>query len=359
MRFVFFFFPAKPDTLLIIKNDGIGDYVLFRNYLKTIRDSTRFASWKIYLLTTPGCRDIVEDMDADFIDGCFWYADDFFLKWKLARLLFQLNCLRLHTIFYPAYSRKFSVDWLIRQVKAPVKIGVDGDTVNEPATVKLKTDIYYTELIPTKKEQVHEFERNRQIIADFTGSDCSLQRPVMTVGAGASKKGNYVVVFCGASNPARRWNATNFRALCKCLIEDTGLSVILTGGKDEIADANKIAEGLPTSLFSNETGKHPLHRICELIAGARLLITGDTVAVHIAASFSTPTVCLSKGDHYGRFVPYPKEIFNQLQVILPQTLQQPTRYYSSWSGHNINEISVQQVYSAAWSQLINPAYETS
>ncbi|MDN3548729.1 glycosyltransferase family 9 protein [Mucilaginibacter aquaedulcis] len=354
VRTIYFFAPIQRKSLLIIKNDGIGDYILFRNYLKAIRESQRFSGWKIYLLTTPACGNFVQNLDAKYIDGCFWYEDDFFLKWKLVSLLFQLNHLRLNTIFYPSYSRKFSVDWLIRYVKALVKIGVDGDTVNEPAELKLKTDTYYTSLIFTKKEVVHEFERNKQIVEYLIGPVSNFSRPAIETTTQISKQSNYIVVFCGASNFTRRWDPAKFQNLCRQLIEEMGVHVILTGGKDEIAASKKITDGLPCTFFSNETGQYSLIQICELITGARLLITGDTVAVHIAASVQTPAICISKGNHYGRFVPYPKEIFDQLRVVLPPDFQPNKQYYDSWSEHDINEIGVQQVLSAARSHLINP-----
>ena len=40
----------KDKTLLIVKTDGIGDYVLFRNFLGIIRSSDKFKDFKITLL---------------------------------------------------------------------------------------------------------------------------------------------------------------------------------------------------------------------------------------------------------------------------------------------------------------------
>ena len=65
---------------------------------------------------------------------------------------------------------------------------------------------------------------------------------------------------------------------------------------------NKVAEAdFPTFDW---TGKTSLQELVAVIAGAHLLIGNETSAVHIAAAVGTPSVCITGGGHFGRFVPY-------------------------------------------------------
>jgi ADP-heptose:LPS heptosyltransferase len=53
------------------------------------------------------------------------------------------------------------------------------------------------------------------------------------------------------------------------------------------------------------------------IAESQLLLSNDTGAVHIAVAVETPCVCISNGNHYGRFVPYPASLAANFSVVLP------------------------------------------
>jgi ADP-heptose:LPS heptosyltransferase len=358
-RLIYIGKPVNRNTLLVIKCDGIGDYLLFRNYLGAIRNSEKYKGWKVYLLTTKACRDFVREIDMDYIDGCFWYGDDFFLKWELVALIFRLNKIRPETVFYPNFSRKFSVDWLVRNIKALNKIGVDGDTVNEPLKIKRRMDRYYTMLIPATKVQLHEFERNREIVEYFTGAASHIRCPFIET-TRTNHNGGNIVVFCGGSSPARRWDAGHFQALCNGLAREKDTVVILSGGKDAVSEANAIAAGIKIvdHNFTNNTGETSLIQLYDMIMHARLLITGDTVALHIAACVHTPTICLSRGDHYGRFVPYPEGMFNELEVLLPPGFAPGTDYYDRVSDADINQITPEQVLSTAKAALIKYSDDT-
>ena len=137
---IFVFLRRRGKTLLIIKPDGIGDHILFRNYLQFLHGSDKFRDHKIHLLTNIAIKDLTVSMDAKYVDKFYYYADSYFLKWKLIKLLYQLQQLRATTIIYPNYSRKYPVDWLVHQIRATNKIGVDGNTMNQSLPSKLKGD---------------------------------------------------------------------------------------------------------------------------------------------------------------------------------------------------------------------------
>jgi ADP-heptose:LPS heptosyltransferase len=101
----------------------------------------------------------------------------------------------------------------------------------------------------------------------------------------------YAVLHPGASSAARRWPARRWVRLAAGL-ERRGVPVVLTGGPDERALVAGVAAtaGLPSSRCT--AGELTLHGLAELVAGAALLVCGDTGVAHLATALGTPSVLL-------------------------------------------------------------------
>jgi ADP-heptose:LPS heptosyltransferase len=301
------------------------------------------------LLTNIANKDLAVNLDFQYINAFFWYSDSYFLKWKIIKLLWDLQSLKVDTIIYPTYSRKYPVDWLVHQIKATNKIGVDGDTLNQTLPFKLKGDTYYNELIKAGNDHLHEFDRNKQIFEAVTGQKCDFTKPFMT-GLNIIQNES-IVIFPGGSERAKRWPSEKFHQLCREIISKLHTHIILTGGKDELAVGDEISNGILTDNLSNKTGALSLVELSTVIGGAKLLISNDSVAVHIAVALDIPVICISKGDLYGRFIPYPKHIYNGMENITPVSFHPTGDKYKQWSSSNIDEIAVEDVFNAARQSL--------
>jgi len=100
-----------------------------------------------------------------------------------------------------------------------------------------------------------------------------------------------VVVHPGAAYPSRRWPPDRFAAVARALLR-TGHDVVLTGGPDEAPLARAVAAraGLPPeAVLAGRTG---LLELAAQVAGARLVVCGDTGVAHLATAFGTPSVVL-------------------------------------------------------------------
>ena len=335
--------PRQKGTLLIIKNDGIGDYILFRNYLYFLKNSKKYENHKIYLLANLTSKELATSLDSEIVEGFFWYSDGYFLRWNLIKLLFNLQRLRLETIIYPNYSRKFTIDWLINKVNAKNKLGVDGDEINEPFELKHKTNQYYSELISVSAGPLHEFERNKQIFEVITGEKCYFEKPYIEKDKLSITPNNSIVIFPGASVSDKKWASTNFNKLCLQIIEQHNTHIILAGAKDDIEQGKQISNGIPEEKFSYQAALNMIE-LCELIGGANLLISGDTVAIHIAAALGIPAVCISKGDLYGRFIPYPPRISDKIYCVFPRNFVAGSKNHNKYSPFIINDVLLEDVF---------------
>ena len=73
LRILFRFFnetslPFKSNRILIVRLDALGDYILFRNYIRCIKHAPKFKGYKLTLLGNIGFKDIAEAYDKNVID---------------------------------------------------------------------------------------------------------------------------------------------------------------------------------------------------------------------------------------------------------------------------------------------------
>ncbi|MFF4839679.1 glycosyltransferase family 9 protein [Streptomyces collinus] len=100
-----------------------------------------------------------------------------------------------------------------------------------------------------------------------------------------------VVVHPGAASGARRWPGERFAAVVRCL-RATGHRVVLTGGPAEDALVRSVAERAGQPASGVLTGGLPYAELSALVAGASLVLSGDTGLAHLAVAHGTPSVTL-------------------------------------------------------------------
>jgi ADP-heptose:LPS heptosyltransferase len=142
---------------------------------------------------------------------------------------------------------------------------------------------------PAWRREVHEVDRWCALLErhgiDADRTELALRAPeVPTPAPGA------VVVHPGAAFPARRWPPERFAAVAAGLAA-AGHHVVVTGNAAEAPLAAAVAArgGLPEG--STLTG-HALDVLAALVAGAALVVCGDTGVGHLATAFGTPSVLL-------------------------------------------------------------------
>ncbi|SDQ93873.1 ADP-heptose:LPS heptosyltransferase [Curtobacterium sp. UNCCL20] len=141
---------------------------------------------------------------------------------------------------------------------------------------------------PPWPDDVHERERWARLL-DWHGipadpDDVGIARP-----AGAPAVEGAAVVHVGAFHGARHWPTDRFAEVVRGLRE-RGLDVVLTGGVDDVVRAGAVAQaaGLPPEAVL--AGALDLQAFAGVIAAARLVVTVDTGAAHLASAYGIPSV---------------------------------------------------------------------
>ena len=95
----------------------------------------------------------------------------------------------------------------------------------------------------------------------------------------------------GAGFGAKRWPVDRFAAVAAAL-DGPDAPVLITGsaGERDLAEAVARAAGLPVDRVL--AGHTDLGALCDLVARAGLVVSGDTGIAHLASAYGTPSVVL-------------------------------------------------------------------
>lgn len=353
----------SPQTLLIVKTDAIGDYLLFRNFLQEIRNSTTFRGFKIVYCGNEIYKDLAQEIDAAIVDEFIWMDRGKFVGNASYRsdFLKQIASMQFHTVINAIYSRVFLVDDLITcYANAEYKIGHQGDNSNDYRILKFISNNWYTQLINSASESILEFYRNKKFIEVITSS--KLQTKLALPLINQKTQTQTIIIFPGAGEKQKQWSPDYFAQVIIAINAYAKCEFIICGSQADAQLGDYIINKCNSDLkIKNACGQTSLVQLIQFVQNARLLISNDSSAVHIAACMNTPTICIANGRHFGRFLPYPQQISKSITCLFPpktqglerndpEKLQQLTKLRSL---EDINKVSPELVIENARRLLSN------
>jgi ADP-heptose:LPS heptosyltransferase len=95
----------------------------------------------------------------------------------------------------------------------------------------------------------------------------------------------------GAAYGAKRWPLDRFAAVTAAL-DGPATPVHVTGSAAERALAEAVAHGAGLAAHRVLAGRTDLAALCDLVARAALVVSGDTGIAHLASAYRTPSVVL-------------------------------------------------------------------
>lgn len=348
---------VQPDTLVILKFDVLGDYVVLRNYLRYLKTHSHYADYAFTLCGNAAFRTLAEAFDADLFTSFVW-TDIYKLSTRpLYRFRFvrQLRKRGFAVVFCPTHSRVLVLDdFLARATGAPTRIGCQGDRINLASWEAPYGNWCYSRLLPSQPGIVFEPERNRQTLEALLGHPVPVLPPVFPAYTipPASSSGPYIVLSLGAGQPSRVWPASRFADLVRYLRNaHPDYRIMLTGAPGEEPFANDLLTQLDRlANVTDLTGKLTLLQLIELLNEAALLVANETGTVHLAAALQTPTVVVSQGKSLVRWHPYPATVNQSVHYVYPPELeaQRPNfaaiaERFNPESPLSIQDVSTQSV----------------
>jgi len=302
--------------VLVARQDSVGDVLLAGPAVRAVAAG----AGRVTLLCGPRGRDaarLLPGADEVVVAHASWIdaEPEPVTRAKVDALVDRLTDLELDQalILTSFHQSPLPLALVLRMAGVPTVAAVSVDYPGSLLDVRHRVD-----------EDLHEVERGLSLAATLgyrlpEGDDGRL---AVRRGPGADVpelEGPYVVVHPGASVPARAWAPERHAALVEALLAE-GRRVVVTGGTAERPLTAKVAGGRrPGPEGSGEPrggapvdregsgeprggaqenrvadlgGRVDLAGLAEVLAGAEVVVAGNTGPAHLAAAVGTPVVSL-------------------------------------------------------------------
>lgn len=305
--------------LLMVRADRIGDMVLWLPSAQRLVDHFRAEGYSVALAVNRPTDQLVAALSG--IDRIIAFDRVALRTNPLVRLalLWRISRLGATLAIEPTMAHELTTgDALIRASRAPRRIAWQGNGANDTRLGHALANRAYTELLPNPVSAT-ELERNEEFLDRLGVAALPLERvPLPRRPLDWAAPERYAVLFPGASNPLRQWPTERFAQVAATLAA-RGLAVVVCGdGADRPLGKRIAAAGGPVIDL---TGRTDMAQLCEVLAGARLLVSNETAATHLAAALGVPNICLLGGGHHGLFVPYPPS--RLVRLTAPKAMDHP------------------------------------
>jgi ADP-heptose:LPS heptosyltransferase len=311
--------PADHKSVLMVRVDAIGDFVLWIDAARGLVEYYRNKGKRIVLVGTFTWAQWARELC--IFDEVIAISPDRFrgnplYRFRMASEIRRRGC---SIALAPTYSREFGCgDSIIYITGAMERIGPAGDLNNIKKSQKHRSDRWYTRLIPSDPLPSMILKRNAEFVTGVTGSRFCAKaadlrtnlKPSSTVAQIFSYLGSddaFYVLFPGASSPGKQWPAERFGKVAELIFQATGWRGVICGTSSEGKIAHAIRANTDIPLL-DLTGSTDLQGLSYVLSKARFLVANDTAAIHIAAAHGTPSVCILGGWHFGQFLPYDVDV---------------------------------------------------
>ena len=296
------------EVVLLIRQDAIGDFVMWLDTAKEYRELYPSENYRIVLVGNAVWFDLAKGLP--YWDEVLPINVKKFKTFSSYRsnILRQVRSMGAQIAVQPTFSREFyHGDSLVRASNALHKVSSVGDMSNRNWLKKTLADGWHTDLIPASTQIMTELERNAEFFSGISGKTHKVLYPKLDIPQIETSsnwaKREYYVLFPGVGAAIRQWSVESFAEIANRIYEATGLDGILDGAPNEkpLAESIQDLSKAPLEWAGTRLGELP-----ELLKYAKFVVSSETSAVYIAAAVETPVICVLGGAYFGRFLPYPE-----------------------------------------------------
>ena len=295
--------------VLIVRSDSIGDFVIFGGALRYFKKL--YPQARITLVVS----DTVTDMAAacPHVDSIMSF-NRAKMEQDIRYMTGFVNVIRKEhydVAIAPALSRDIFSDFIVINSRAAERIACSGDTANLPLELLRENDKYFTRIIPMAEGIGLETARNEEFIkglgAELDGPykpDIWLREEDIAFADRLLKKlqiDKPVIVAPFAQSRKRNWPVINWMKLVSMHADQP---VVICGVAGDKAEAEKIINLSGHRNIHNLCGQTTIRQLAAIISKAKVCVTCESAAAHIAAVVNVPHIVLLGGGHFGRFMPY-------------------------------------------------------
>jgi ADP-heptose:LPS heptosyltransferase len=207
---------ANKDSVLIVRLDAIGDFVIFLDSAKGLRELYPEKKYRLTLLGNSSWIELARELpywDEVWAIDRKKFTENPYYRW---RIMSKVRKAGFETAIEPTYSREFDLgDSIIHLSGAVHRIGWAGDFGNIKPGHKAVSDHWYSELLKNPDSGLTELEINAEFIRRLGLNDFEANIPELTINkSGADLHiDNYYVLFPGAGFETKQWPLSNFKEI--------------------------------------------------------------------------------------------------------------------------------------------------
>jgi ADP-heptose:LPS heptosyltransferase len=305
--------PAAPEkAFLLVRTDGIGDFVFFGRYLSSVKKS--YPDYTVALVCQEETADLAKCLP--LIDTVIPFKD---LRYR-HNYFYRLFVLRKIRFLAPAYAaylsfhRKHTGDEMTILSGAEETFGFSGNDECIHPSMRRKNNSYYKHIVEAP-DHIPEKERYVRFFEAISGEEPIESRVSFSV----EKRDNdavenylrsqftgntsqFIVLGPCGSAAIREWHEERFAAVADALIEKIGSSVVLCGKKSEHWRLQSIAGRMKYQVVIASSFSLP--QVVALLQKAALFVGNESGLLHLAATVGIPAVGILGGGHFSRYFPY-------------------------------------------------------
>jgi ADP-heptose:LPS heptosyltransferase len=317
----------RSGAILVVHPCRIGDMVLWLDAARGLRELYPAPVHRIVLLADTFSAPLVRSQpyfdtvwDLDRVRFCKSPPYRLQILRKIAREGFSV------ALNPAAWQDYYVADSIIGACGAPEKVGwslwLDSPS---PAERLMRTwrARKYSRLLSMPGERQGMLQLNSEFLHALGHKNFVVRAPKLNLDRElrmVADSSPYYLLCPGATDPIRRWPSERFAAVAKGIFAATGMRGSICGSNAEKQLAIAICS-LTDAPLSDLTGSMSLEQFAQFAAGATLVISNDSGALHIAAAAGAPTLCILGGGRFGWCVPYDSS--PQQGMRLPQAVWYP------------------------------------
>jgi len=316
-------FSGKRQKALILRLDGMGDYVLFSPVFEKICAHYKSEGAHVSFLGNKQWQALYHCSEIPTLDKIYTIDIAKYKQNKGYRLAMQarFRMKGFRVLVNPTYSRSAWQDDFVANLNIPVKIASAGCAANMDEQELARCNKIYTEIIPADEKVTFEFIRNVEFASALTkrpANDFPFVCPEYRKKKNPIISKEYILVMPASGEAGKEWAPEQWANLLHFIKGKLDVPVyFLGGGKRDKMYIDKILSGADYADVFNVGGFYELDEIISIIEGSKFLISSDTGVYHLAALLKHPGFCVSNGKELIRFHPYPEVLNTPVEVIYP------------------------------------------
>ena len=295
-----FFNTGNNNAVLIIKRDGIGDFVLFKDAFKRLREI--YKDKKLVVCVTNYTKPLAESYG--YFDEVIALSKNDFTTQNIYKTYNKLSKYKFDVLLHPTQPRNIEAEVTAYLVNAKTKIASLGENGAHTPKTKAKFDTIYDKLIDTGNENMTLIQ-TANFIRGLGDKDYKISLPKLTPSVEFKMylPNNFFVIFMGGSIYNKLWPAERFYKVAKHIQEKTGYEIVICGTKEDFGELEefKIQGDIKIYSYINKTS---ILELITIISKAKLVVSNDTCAVHIANAVGVKSVAITGQFSGSKFYPY-------------------------------------------------------